>query len=172
MVKQEKIDEVKDLTVRISEKKNIILTRYSGVKVKSLSNIRNTVREKNADYFVVKNNRFKRALKDSGYESMVEHIKGPIAVAFANDEIADVAKVLKDFSKEEENFSFYYGVIDNVVYGEKDLMRVADLPSKEVLLSQVLSMVNGPATGVAMGMNQIMSSLARGIQAVAEAQNK
>ena len=48
------------------------------------------------------------------------------------------------------------------------MKRIADLPSKEVLLSQVMSLLNGPASGVAMGTNQIMASLARGIKAVAE----
>ena len=172
MVKQNKVDYVQELTGRISEKKNMILTRYSGVKVKGLSQVRRNLREKNGDYVVVKNNMFKRALKECGYESLVEYIKGPIGVAFANDEIADIAKSLKEFSKEYESFNFYCGIIDNVVYEEKDIKRVADLPGREVLLSQVLSMVNAPSTGIATGLNQIMSSLARGINAVAEAQNK
>jgi large subunit ribosomal protein L10 len=58
------------------------------------------------------------------------------------------------------------------VYDETQMMKIADLPSKEVLLSQVMSLINGPASKIAIGTNQIMASLARGINAVAEAQNK
>jgi len=59
-----------------------------------------------------------------------------------------------------------------VVYNQEQVRRIADLPSKEVLLSQIMSLINGPARGIAVGTNQIMASLARGIKAVAEARNQ
>jgi large subunit ribosomal protein L10 len=172
MVKQNKIDDVKSLVAKLQEKKNIIFTRYSGVKVRSLGVIRNKIREGNADYQVVKNNMFIRALKECGYEGVAEHVKGPLAVAFVNNEVAEIARAMKEFMKEEEKFSLSLGVIDNIVYDETQMMKIADLPSKEVLLSQVMSLINGPASKIAIGTNQIMASLARGINAVAEAQNK
>ena len=171
MVKQYKIDEVSDLSQRLDERKNIILTNYSGVKVKSLNELRARLREKDAEYKVVKNNLFKLALKEKGYENLDEHLKGPIAVAFAGEQFGEIAKVLKDFVTEEEKFSYSIAVFDNVLYSEDQVKQIADLPSQEVLLGQVMSMVNGPASGIAIGMNQIMSSLARGIKAVAEANN-
>lgn len=171
MVKQVKIDDVNALVEKINQKKNFILTKYTGIKVKGLTLVRRKLREKNGDYHVVKNNMFKRALKECGYEGLDGMIKGPIAVAFANAEIAEIAKALKEFIKEEEKFGLYGGVIDKIVYDETQIMRIADLPSKEVLLSQVMSLVNGPASKIAIGTNQIMASLARGINAVAEAKN-
>ncbi len=171
MVKQFKIDEVSSLKQKLEEKNNIILTHYSGVKVKDLGSLRRQLREKNAEYKVVKNNLFKRALSEAGYEIPDEMIKGPIGVTFLSEEVGEVAKLLKDFGKENAAFKLSVGVLDNVVYGEEDVRRIADLPSKEVLLSQTLSLINGPTSGIAMGMNQIMASLARGIQAVAEANN-
>ncbi len=59
-----------------------------------------------------------------------------------------------------------------VLYEEDQLKKIAELPSKEVLLAQTMSMINAPTTSIATGMNQIMSSLARGIMAVAEEGNK
>ena len=168
MVKQNKIDEVQNLKAMIEKKGNFILTDYSGIKVKNLSALRRKLREKNADYKVVKNNLLKRALSDAGYTSMDDYIKGPLGVAFVKDEIGEVAKALKEFSVENENFSLSAGVLDKIVYSQDQIKRIADLPSKEVLLSQLLSVVNGPARGMAVGINQIMSSLARGIKAVAE----
>jgi large subunit ribosomal protein L10 len=137
--------------------------------VHGLSELRSKLREKGAEYKVVKNNLFKRALEKTGYKGYDEYLKGPIGVTFIKDEVGEVAKVLKDFAKEQENFSFTAGILDQELYDESQIKMIADLPSKEVLLGQVLSLVNGPASGIAMGMNQIMSSLARGIQAVAEA---
>lgn len=168
MVKQYKVDEVKSLEEKLQSKKNIILTNYTGIKVKDLSELRNKLREAGADYKVVKNNLFRIALKNAGYKEMDEHLKGPVAVAFTSEDITSTAKVLKDFKKEQAVFSFFAGVMDKVVYDAVGVTRLADLPSKEVLLSQVLSLVNGPGSGIAMGVNQIMASLARGIKAVAE----
>lgn len=171
MLKQYKVDEVKDLAERLENRSNFIITNYSGVKVNDLAVLRRQLTEKNAQYKVVKNNLFKRALEQRGYENIDEFLKGPVAVAFAGEEAGDVAKTLKEFAQKNEKFSFTAGVIDKVVYDESQIKRIADLPSKEVLLSQTMSLINGPASGIAIGMNQIMASLARGINAVAEANN-
>lgn len=172
MAKQYKVDEVALLASKLRDKSNIILTSYTGIKVKDLGRLRKTLRTKDAEYRVVKNTLFKRALKDAGFEGLDEHLKGPIGVAFFRDQVGEVAKALKDFGKDVEKFSYSVGVLDSVVYTEEQIKRIADLPSREAVLSQVLSMVNAPARSIATGMNQIMASLARGINAVAEAQNR
>jgi large subunit ribosomal protein L10 len=171
MAQQYKIDFVNELKETLAEKKNIILTKYSGIKVADMSVLRRDIKAKGARYKVVKNNLFKRALDESGYENIEDHLKGPIGVAFAGDEIADIAQILKSFKKDQEAFDYFLGIIENTVYNEADLAKIADLPSREVLLGQVLSLINAPAGKIAMGMNQIMASLARGIQAVAEKNN-
>jgi large subunit ribosomal protein L10 len=172
MVKQYKVDDVAFLIARLRERNNLILTNFSGIKVKDLSKLRKNLRNKNAEYRVVKNTLFKRALKEVGIAGLDDFMKGPIAVAFMKEEIGEVAKAFKDFAKEFEKFSFSAGFIDKVVYDRDQIKRLADLPSKEVLLSQTMSLINGPARGIATGMNQIIASLARGIKAVAEAQAK
>ena len=111
MAKQYKVDEVNNLVEKLQEKGNIILTQYSGVTVKNLSVLRNKLREKNADYKVVKNNLFKRALENAGYSGLDDYLKGPIAVAFMDEEIGEVAKILQDFKKDADTFSYSYGVI-------------------------------------------------------------
>jgi len=172
MVKQYKVDEVSSMVDQLKDKGNIILTNYSGIRVKDLSRLRKTLRSKNAEYRVVKNTLFKRALKELGIEGLDEYLKGPVAVAFTKDDVGEVAKALKDFSKDVEKFSYSAGYLDRVLYDGDQIKRIADLPSKEVVLAQLLGMINAPARGIAVGMNQIMASLARGIRAVAEAQNK
>ncbi len=171
MVKQYKIDEVSSFVDKLGEKGNLFFTDFSGVNVKSISVLRNKLREKNAEYRVVKNTLFKRALEKAGYSGLDEYVKGPLGVAFVKDEIGEVAKVLKDFKREEDNFSFSIGYIENTLYNEAEVAKIASLPSREVVLAQTMSMINAPATQIAMGMKQIMASLARGIKAVAEANN-
>jgi large subunit ribosomal protein L10 len=171
MVKQYKVDEVAGLVERLKRRSNMILTNYSGIQVKELSKLRKTLRSKNAEYRVVKNTLFKRALKEAGIAGLDDYLKGPVAVAFVNEEFGDVAKALKDFAKDVDKFSYSAGVMGTVVYNQDQIKRIADLPSKEVILSQIMSLVNGPTRGIAVGVNQIMASLARGIKAVAEAKN-
>lgn len=171
MVKQYKVDEVTLIKEKLDQKGNIIFTDYSGVQVQGLSSLRRKLKEKDADYRVVKNNLLKRALDEKGYEGFDDFLKGPIAVAFAGEEVGEVAKVLKEFAVQEANFSYSIGILDNVLYNEDQIKTIADLPSKDVLIAQIMQMINAPASGIAIGSNQIMSSVARGIQAVAEAQN-
>jgi large subunit ribosomal protein L10 len=168
MAKQYKIDAVSELVDQLKQKQNFILTNYSGIKVSALTQLRTQLKEKGGAYKVVKNNLFNLALKEAGYVDVNKDLKGPIAVAFGNEQIGDIAKVLQDFKKENEAFDYFMGIIDGVVYNEKGVKKLADLPSKEVLLSQTMSLIGGPARGIAVGMNQIMASLARGINAVAE----
>ena len=172
MAKQYTVDEVALLASKLRDKSNIILTGYTGIKVKDLSRLRKALRAKNAEYRVVKNTLFNRALAEVGVEGLDDHLKGPLGVAFFKEQIGEVAKALKEFGKDVEKFRYSVGILDNVIYTEDQIKSIADLPSREVVLSQVLSMVNAPARSIASGMNQIMASLARGINAVAEARNR
>ena len=81
---------------------------------------------------------FKRALKDSGYEGLDEYLKGPVGIVFT-EEMGQVAKVLKEFKKEHETFDFSLGIIDKVIYNEELVKKIADLPSKEVVLASKMS---------------------------------
>ena len=168
MAKQEKIDKVKELVDRLSVKKNIVLTNFSGVNVSSLTDLRSRLRAKGIDYKVVKNNLFRKALKDSGYAEVDESLKGPIGVAFTSNDLGEVAKILKGFKKEQEKFSFTLGIMDNVVYSEEQVKKIADIPSKEVLISQIMSLINSSAANIAMVVNQTIASVPIGIKAVAE----
>jgi large subunit ribosomal protein L10 len=158
MVKQYKIDAVTELVSKISEQRNIILTNYSGIKDSEIRKLRIQLREKGAVYKVVRNNLFSKALKDAGVSAdITSSIKGPIADAFMNDQVGDVAKVFKAFKTEQEKFQYFLGIVEGVVYDEKGVQKLADLPTRDGLLGMI-----------AGGMNQIMASVARGINAVAE----
>ena len=153
MVKQYKIDAVAELVSKLSDQRNIILTNYSGIKDSDIRKLRIDLRAKGATYKVVR-----KALKDAGISADLDSsLKGPIAVAFMNDQVGEVAKVFKTFKAEQEKFQFFLGVVEGAVYDEKGCQKLADLPTREGCLGQI-----------AGGMNQIMASVARGIKAVAE----
>lgn len=168
MVKEYKVNRVKELVERLQEKNNIVLTNYSGIKVKDLTELRKRLREKDVDYKVVKNNLLKRALQEVGVKEIDEHLKGPIAVAFTRNDLSDLTKILKDFKKEQEKFNYFLGIMDNEVFEEEYLHRIAALPSREVLIGQILSLINAPVTNIAMVLNQSIAALPRSIKLVAE----
>ena len=103
MVKQYKVDAVKDLLAKLSNNHNIILTGYSGIKDSEMRKLRIRLREKGAVYKVIRNNLFRRALKDGGFSGEIEsHLKGPIAVAFMGEQYPEVAKIFKEFKAEQK----------------------------------------------------------------------
>lgn len=168
MVKQYKVDQVRELVSRLQKKKNIILTDYSGIPVKGLTELRNQLRKSGIEYKVVKNNLFKKALKDSDFVEVDDFLKGPLGVVFTDNDLGEAAKILKNFKKEYAKFNYSMGIMDNVVYNADQVKRIADIPTKEVLISQIMSLINSPATGIASVINQNIASLARAIKAVAE----
>ena len=154
---------------------NFIVTQYQGLDVVAISNLRKKLREAGAKYTVVKNNVFSLALKESGvakdfpYDST---LKGPNAIAFTGADVPAVAKVLRDFAKENEKLVLTAGVMESTYFDAKGVKAIADLPSKEQILAQLAAMLNSPATKIAGTLNNVIASLARGINSVAEKNGK
>lgn len=154
---------------------NFIITQYQGLNVAEISALRKKLREAGGAYTVVKNNVFSIALKESGvakdfpYDST---LKGPNAIAFASDDMPAVAKVLRDFSKDNEKLKITAAVMESTYYDAKGVATIADLPSREQVLAQLAAMLNSPATKIAGTLNNIIASLARGIKSVAEKNGK
>jgi large subunit ribosomal protein L10 len=171
MPSQKKIELIQQYSQLLKDNPDFILTRYQGINVAKLSELRKELNKSNTRYRVVKNNIFKRALaeradiKDFPAD---KELNGPIGVAFVKDDITGVAKVLKKFSGENESFKMMSGVMESRYYNESGIKAVADLPSRDQSLATLASALNSPARNIASLMNQIMSSLARAINAVAE----
>ncbi|MCB1199691.1 MAG: 50S ribosomal protein L10 [Leptospiraceae bacterium] len=171
MPSQKKINLQEDYSSHLSQSPNIILTRYSGLTVAQLTTLRGKLREKGVVYKVVKNNIFQLALKasqdlkDFPYDSTFE---GPLAVAFANEDVPGAAKVLKEYAKEQDKLQIVAGVMEQTYYDANGVEAIANLPSKEQLLATLAASLNSPATKIAGLVNNIMASLARAINAVGE----
>ncbi|MBE7411967.1 MAG: 50S ribosomal protein L10 [Leptospiraceae bacterium] len=173
----EKKTQVAYLKERLEDKGNFILVSYSGLTVEDMEGLRRQFRSIGSELKVVKNNLFLRALKESSKHKernidFGESYKGPIAAVFSDEKLPEVAKVCKDFSKTNENLVVKAGFIDGELLDAKGVQSIAGLPSKEEILAQIAGGLNAPARSIAVGINQIMASLARGIRAVAEKNGK
>ncbi|MCB1174669.1 MAG: 50S ribosomal protein L10 [Leptospiraceae bacterium] len=167
--KTEQLNELKEI---LSSQENFILTTYSGLSVTEITDLRGKIRGKDARFKVVKNTLFKRALQElDGFdeklaESTSAVLKGPIAVAFAGAELPSIAKLLVDFGKTNDKVEIKAGCLEGQFLDQASVKAIANLPTKEELLVIIARGFNAPATKMAIGMKQIMSGLARGIQEI------
>jgi len=171
MPAQKKVDLKDEYAQLLEEYPDFILTRYLGLNVGKMSDLRRGLLQKQSTYRVVKNNIFKMALKESGKVPefpLDDTFHGPIGVAFVREDVPSVAKELDTFSKDNEKFSIISGVMESKYYDQAGIQAIANLPTREQSLATLASALNSPARNIAGLMNQIMSSLARGIKAVGE----
>jgi len=135
-----------DLKEKFSRSKVVIVTDYQGMNVTTINALRRQLRDADIDYRVVKNSLLVRASQDTDVATISEFFKGPSAVAISYDDPVTPAKVLTEFAKENKNLKIKVGVMDAKLLDIEDIKSLSSLPSREVLLSQVLSAMNGVPT--------------------------
>ena len=135
----------------------VFIVKYSGVKSPDLSSLRMSLRGSNAEFFVVKNSIARRALKASGLETIVKGIEGPCGLVFIKDEPVAVSKILCNFTKDHEALKLEGGSMKEKVLEKKDIEAMSKLPSREVLLAQVVGTLNAPISGFVIILNQVLA---------------
>jgi len=135
-----------DLKEKFSRSKVVIVTDYQGMNVTTINALRRQLRDADIDYRVVKNSLLVRASQDTDVATISEFFKGPSAVAISYDDPVTPAKVLTEFAKENKNLKIKVGVMGAKLLDIEDIKSLSSLPSREVLLSQVLSAMNGVPT--------------------------
>lgn len=146
MPTQEKERIVQDASTRLEGVRGVFLADLSGMTVESVSRLRRKCREQNIQVKVIKNTLLKRALNASGITALDDHLVGPTSLVFSPDNEMSPAKVLVDFAKETEKPRVKAAVVDGRLFDDKAIAMLATLPSREVLLSQVLATFIAPMT--------------------------
>ena len=170
-LKQKKVQEIKQV---LKSKSNFVLFRWSGMKVKEQVSLRSEMREVGGDVKVVKNTLFIRALREAfpdtdqnTFLSMDKDLKGPVVAVFADESLPSIAKVLFKRSKEMEDLLVVKsGFFDEAYLSFSEVKEVSNLLGRSELLNLIARGFNNPTTKIAMGVKEIMASLARGIQKV------
>lgn len=168
MPKQEKIDVVEKVKKEFEDSKSIFITEYTGLNVGEITVLRKNLRENSIKFIVAKNTLVRIAARDAGYENILEHLEGQTAIAFAKDDPAVAAKILYDSFKDIEKPVIRAFVLDNEVYPGAEVVRLAELPSKEMLLSMVIGAVESPLTAVVMSLDAVSQELVATIDALAQ----
>lgn len=151
----------------------LVFTDYRGSKVAQIQSVRNKMREHNTPFAVVKNTLLGLALRQTGVEIADEgFLTGPIAVAFVGEDIGQSVTALKDAIKDLEHININGGLMEGSVLDAEAAISLADLPTREQMLSTLLATILAPATSLARIIDAPGSSLARVINAHVEKQQE
>ena len=163
--KQAVVQEIKEA---IENSKSISIVEYRGLNVADISELRKQYREAGVNYKVYKNTLVNIALSELGYEGYEEYLSGPNGFVFSNEDMVQGPKISVDFEKDHEALKVKAGIIDGKVVDADSVKALAKLPTKEVLLAQVLGGLNAPIQGFASVLNATLSSLVYALNAVKE----
>jgi large subunit ribosomal protein L10 len=135
-----------DTSERIREAQGLYLADFTGMSVEKLSLLRKKCREQKVQFRVIKNTLLKRAFNARGISALDEFLVGPTGLVFSLASEMSPAKILSDFAKEHELPRIKAAVVNGRLYDTKQVSQLAALPSREVLLSQVLGTLIAPMT--------------------------
>ena len=137
---------LQDTNERIQTVRGIYLADFSGMSVEKLSLLRSKCREQQVQFRVIKNTLLKRAFNARGIVELDPYLEGPTGLVFSPDNEMAPAKILSDFAREHEKPRIKAAVVDGQLFDGKAIATLATLPSREVLMSQLLGTVIAPMT--------------------------
>ena len=152
-----KQEEVKVVTDKMKNSAAIVVFKYQGLTVEAFQNLRREMRQNGCEVSVIKNNISSRAAKECGYDDFTDAFVGPVAIAFAKDDVVAPAKVLfKQLSQENNKIEVVKGVVDGDVYSFDQLKELSVLPSYETLLTQLAAGMLGTLSQLSIGLNMLV----------------
>ncbi len=150
--KQPVVEEIKGF---VKGAKTIVLVDYRGLTVEQDTALRKKLRDAGIVYKVYKNTMMHFAFKDTDFEQLEQHLKGPTAVAFGMEDETMPVRLLNEAAKEAKALEFKGAVVDGSYYDASGLQLIAKIPSREILLSKLLGSLQSPITNLARVLKQI-----------------
>ena len=132
---------VSELQKKLKEAKLGVLTSFSGMNVEKMEALRNALRKSDAEWKVVKNTLLRIASKETEFSILADHFKWPVAVVFGYKDPVGPTKILVDFAKKNPELEIKVGMLDKKLLTKGDISVLAELPSKEVLLGKLVSVM-------------------------------
>lgn len=139
-----KIEKVKEIEEKFSRAQSIVLANYQGINVEQDTQLRKQMREAGIDYKVYKNRLVKIVAQKFGYDFLIEHLEGPVSIAFGYDDVVKPARILSDFSEKLGKISLKAGIVGKEYYDSDKIQKLAKIPSKDVLIAKLLGSIRSP----------------------------
>ena len=150
-----KQSDVEALKEKFEKSKLIILTDYRGINVQDITKIRADLRKADCEYQVAKNTTLKFAAKEANLEGLAELFEGPTAITFSYEDYVEPAKVLYNYAKDSDFYKIKGGVMDGKILSVDEILKLAKLPSREMLLTQLATALLANIRNVAVVLDQV-----------------
>lgn len=164
-VLEKKKQVVGEITEKFKSSASSVVVNYRGLSVSEVTELRKRLREEDVEFQVIKNTLSRRATAEAGVTDLDEHLVGPTAIAFSPEDAVAAARVLHKYSKENDKLELKAGIVEGNVICADDLKELADLPSREGLLSMLLSVLQAPMRNFALAVKAVADEQESGDEA-------
>ena len=147
--------QVEEIAEKFKAAASIVVVDYRGLTVAQATELRKQLREAGVEFKVYKNTLTRRAAEAAGLEGINEFLTGPNAIAFSNEDVVAPAKIINEFAKKNEALEIKAGIIEGTVASVEDVKALAELPSREGLLSMLLSVLQAPVRNFALATKAV-----------------
>ncbi len=166
MNREEKTSLVSGLSDKLSKAKIAIVTDYRGLTVTSFEELRSELKKSNAEIQVAKNTLLRLAVQDTSFELIQDSLKGTTALTVSYDDPVAPAKILTKFAKDHPELAVKIGCLDGKGLDAAEIEALSKLPSKDILLGQLASVLNAVPTNFVRVLNAVPQKLLYALQAV------
>lgn len=152
---QEKQEAVAVIAAKLVESSSTVVADYRGLNVAQVTELRKQLREAGIEFQVLKNSLVRRATEGTDFAGLNEILTGPTAIAFGKEDAVAPAKILNDFAKKNEALKLKGGIVEGKVVDMEQIKALAELPSRDGLLSMLLSVLQAPMRNFALAVKAV-----------------
>lgn len=166
MPRAEKVSKVAELNENLSKAKSIFLTDFTGLTVEEVTRLRKEFRRANIKYLVVKNTLARLSAKELGYDKIIPFLQGPTGIAISYDDPVAPVRIIADFRKEKERPAIKAALLEGQLLNREEAEEIRNIPSRRVLLAQVVGMVAAPLANFVGGLQSMLTKLVLVVNAI------
>ena len=155
ITKQQKSEIIDNIKNDVKKSNIVMFANFHGLNVKLVSELRKLLRLTEAKYFVTRKTLVKKALEASSFEGEMPKMEGETAVVYASGDALSSAAALNNFAKRNKFLKILGGIFEKRYIGADRVIALASIPSREVLLSQFLNIINSPKRGLVVALSEI-----------------
>jgi large subunit ribosomal protein L10 len=155
VIREEKVQTINEIATKLRESQTTVVADYRGLTVAQVTELRKQLREAGVEFKVYKNSLTRLATAKENLTELDQYLTGPNAIAFCTTDVIAPAKVLAEFAKKNEKLEIKGGVIEGKVVGAEQIKALASLPSREGLLSMLLSVLQAPIRNFALAVKAV-----------------
>lgn len=163
---------MKELETKFKKHPNFIISKYTKLSASDINLLRRNVKKIKSEYFVIKNTLASKVIENLDRKDLASTVEGNCGITFIGGDAVEAAKIILNFAKDHEQFNVRAGVIEGSTIDAEGLKRLASLPSREVLLTMVVSTMQAPISGFVNVLAALPRSFLYALKAVKDQKEK